>query len=83
MIISYDSLAQAVYIKISPEAKVARTIEFAPETFIDLAEDGDLVGVEMLNPGQLILKRLAKKFHRPELSRIRTDKITQILAHSA
>ncbi len=80
MIISYDSVADAVYIKIAPEAKVARTVEFAPETFVDLTEDGELVGIEMLNPGQLVLKQLAKKFHRPELSRIDTEKIQQAIA---
>lgn len=77
MIISYDNIADAVYIKIRPEAKVARTVEFAPETFIDLTEDGDLIGIEMLNPGQLILKRLAKKFYRPELARINIEKLQQ------
>ena len=80
MIISYDSLAGAVYIKLRPEAKVARTVEFAPETFIDLTEDGELIGVEMLNPGQLILKRLAKEFHRPELSKINTQKLQEAVA---
>lgn len=80
MILSYDSIANAVYIKIKPEAKIARTVEFAPETFIDLTEDGELVGVEMLNPGQLILKRLAKKYRRPELSKINPSKLQEALA---
>ncbi len=80
MIISYDSLAGVVYIKLRPEAKVARTVEFAPETFIDLTEDGELIGVEMLNPGQLILKKLAKEFHRPELSKINTQKLQEAVA---
>ena len=38
MIVSYDNVADAVYIKIKPEAKVCRTVEFAPETFLDLDE---------------------------------------------
>ena len=80
MIISYDNLAEAVYIKLKPEAKIAKTIEFAPETFIDIASDGELVGIEMLNPGNLVLKRLAKKFHRPELNRINTAKFKQAVA---
>ena len=80
MIVSYDSLADAIYIKIKPEAKVAKTIEFAPETFVDLSEDGDLIGIEMLNPGQLVLKRLAKKFHRPELSKINPQKLQEAVA---
>ncbi len=80
MIISYDSLAGVVYIKLRPGAKVARTVEFAPETFIDLTEEGELIGVEMLNPGQLILKKLAKEFHRPELSKINTQKLQEAVA---
>lgn len=80
MIISYDSLAQAIYIKLKPEAKVAKTIEFAPETFVDLDRDGDLIGIEMLNPGQLILKRIAKKFNRPELSRVHTQRLKEAYA---
>ena len=80
MIVSYDNLADAVYIKIKPEAKVHRTVEFAPETFVDLDEDGDLIGIEMLNPGQLILKRIAKKFHRPELSRVHPQKLHEAIA---
>lgn len=80
MIISYDNLAEAIYIKIKPEAKIARTVEFAPETFVDLAKDGDLIGIEMLNPGRLILKRIAKKFHRPELSKIYPHRIQGVIA---
>ncbi len=80
MIISYDNLADAVYIKIRPEAKVAKTIEFAPETFVDLTEEGELIGIEMLNPGNLILKRIAKKFHRPELSKINTNKLQEAIS---
>ncbi len=80
MIISYDNLAGAVYIKIKPEAEVARTVEFAPETFVDLDEDGDLIGIEMLNPGQLILMPIAKKFHRPELSRVHPNKLHEAFA---
>ena len=80
MIVSYDNLAQAIYIKIKPEAKVDRTVEFAPETFVDLDEDGDLIGIEMLNPGQLILKKIAIKFHRPELSKINSHKLQEAIA---
>lgn len=80
MIVSYDNMADAIYIKIRPEAKVAKTIEFAPETFVDLDKDGDLIGIEMLNPGTLILKRIAKKFHHPEISRIHPRKLQEAIA---
>lgn len=77
MIVSYDSLAEAVYIKLKPEGKVHETLEFAPETFADLDENGDLIGVELLNPGVLVLKRLAKHFHRPELAKIDPSKLQE------
>ena len=77
MIVSYDNIAEAVYIKLKPEGKVARTVEVAPETFVDLDKDGDLVGVELLNPGTLILRRLAKTYHRPELSRVNPEKLQE------
>lgn len=80
MIVSYDSLAEAVYIKIKPEGKVHRTVEFAPETFVDLDENGDLIGVELLNPGQLILKRIGKRFHRPELGKIDPAKLQEAVS---
>ena len=80
MVVSYDSLAQAVYIKLQPEAEVSRTIEFAPETFVDLDKNGNLIGIEMLNPARIVLKEIAKKFHHPELSRINPGKFKEAIA---
>jgi len=80
MIVSYDELADAVYIKIKPEGVVAKTIEFAPETFVDLTKDGELIGIEMLNPGNVILKRIAKKYHRPELFKVNTTKLQESIS---
>ena len=67
--ISFDPLAKVMYIALE-EGKVKRTIEFAPETFIDLDDKGNLIGIELLNPGTLMLRKLAKKYHRPELGKI-------------
>ncbi len=69
LMISFDPLAKVVYIALK-ESKVKRTIEFTPETFIDLDEKGNLIGIELLNPGTLILRKIAKKYHRPELGKI-------------
>ena len=80
MIVSYDNLARALYIKINSDVEVARTVEFAPETFVDLDKNGSLIGIEMLNPAQLILKRIAKKFHHPEISRINPNKLKEAIA---
>jgi len=80
MLISYDNLADAVYIQLQPEAKVARTVEVAPETFVDLDEHGELIGVELLNPTTLILRKLAKKYRRPELSAVHPQKLQEAVA---
>ena len=82
MTITFDSEAKALYVKIR-EGKVAKTIEFSPETFVDLDSKGHLLGVEMLNPGKLTiqkkarvlapLKRIATKFHQPALTNVFKD----------
>ncbi len=77
LMISFDPLAKAVYIALS-QGKVKRTIEFAPESFIDLDSKGNLMGIELLHPGTLILKKIAKKYHRPELKRIRIRPLQEV-----
>ena len=70
MKISFDTMAKAVYIEVDKN-KVSRTKEFAPGVFLDLDYKGNLVGVEMLSPGRLYFKKIAKKFHVPELTKVR------------
>ncbi|MDP8261342.1 MAG: DUF2283 domain-containing protein [Candidatus Kappaea frigidicola] len=69
MKISFDTLAKTVYIELEKK-KVARTREFAPEVFLDFDYKGGLIGVELLNPGTLVLKKVAKKFRKPELTKV-------------
>ena len=69
MKISFDTLAKAVYIELEKK-KVARTREFAPEVFLDFDYKGRLIGVELLNPGVFVLKKVAKKFRKPELTKV-------------
>ena len=76
MKISFDTLAKAVYIELERK-KVARTREFAPEVFLDFDYKGRLIGVEMLNPGMLVLKKVAKKFHKPELTKVHPKVIAE------
>ena len=76
MKISFDTLAKAVYIELERK-KVARTREFAPEVFLDFDYKGKLIGVELLNPGTLVLKQVAKKFHRPELTKVHPRAIAE------
>jgi len=69
MKISFDTLAKAVYIEIEKK-KVAKTVEFAPEVFLDFDYKKRLIGIELLNPGTFYLKRIARKYHRPELMKV-------------
>lgn len=69
MKISFDTLAKAVYIELEKK-KVARTKEFAPEVFLDFDYKGELIGIELLNPGTLYLKKIAKRFRKPDLEKV-------------
>jgi len=53
--------AMAVYFRLSAEP-IARTIEAdEPDVLIDVAEDGSVVGVELINPLAVTLKKALKK----------------------
>lgn len=68
--ITIDPKAKAIYVQIR-EGKVARTKEFAQETFADLDSSGHLLGVELLQPsGALIIRQVAHKLHHPILAKI-------------
>lgn len=77
MLISFDTEAKVMYIELS-EAKVVRTEEFAPEVFLDFDEAGNLLGIELLNPGKLKLQQIAKKFDVPQLRKIPARPVRQI-----
>ena len=80
MLISYDNDAKALYITLLSEAKVAKTVEFNLETYVDLTKKGELIGIEMLNPNHSDLCQIAKKYHHPELSRIHPEKLLKAVA---
>ena len=80
MMISYDNDAKAMYIALKAETKVSRTVEFSSDTFLDIAKNGELIGVEMLKPNHSELRRIAKKYHHPELSRIQPEKFLKAVA---
>ena len=83
MLISFDPEAMSLYIQIK-DAKVKRTLEVAPEIFVDLDDDDDLIGVEMLRPGQLtILKKIAVQYNEPALKNITSEHIPRAFAHAA
>ena len=80
MMVSYDNDAKALYIALVADTKVARTVEFSADTFLDFSKSGELVGVEMLNPNRTELKRIAKQYRHPELSRIYPDRFLKAVA---
>ena len=69
MKISFDTLVKVIYIELEKK-KVVRTKEFAPEVFLDFDYKGRLIGIELLNPGALYLKKIAKEFRKPELAKV-------------
>lgn len=76
MKIAFDTLAKAVYIELE-KRRVVRTREFAPEVFLDFDYKGRLIGVELLNPGTLYLKKVAKRFRKPELTKVHPRAIAE------
>ena len=80
MLVSYDNDAKAVYITLMADGKVAKTIEFDTDTYLDLTKRGELIGIEMLNPTRPVLLRIAKQFHHPELSRIYLNRLLKAVA---
>ena len=70
--ITIDPKALAIYVKLR-DGKVSRTKEFAKEIFADLNSEGKLLGVEILQPGILAIRQVARKFHNSTLARIAPD----------
>lgn len=79
MLISYDNDAKSIYISLVT-GKVAKTVEFDAETFLDFTKQGELAGIEMLRPNRSGLQRIAKKYRHPELSRIHPEKFLRAVA---
>lgn len=46
---SYDAEADALYVRLGPGA-VARQLQVTPEIIVDVAANGDLEGIEVLEP---------------------------------
>ena len=69
---TYGNKVQAVYMRFKKD-KIAKSkvIGKHSEAVIDMNENGDVVGIEMTQPGTLTLKRMIKKLPLPQI----TDKI--------
>lgn len=70
MTIKIDTQAGAAYIRLK-EGKVHATKEILPEVFADYNNKKELLGVELVSPCVVTLRKLARQLHLPILNRIR------------
>lgn len=50
--VTYDSDVNACYITLQSDQKIADTVESQTDCWVDLAGDGSIVGIEILNANQ-------------------------------
>ena len=85
MQLTFDPDTKVLYITLADDQdyKVAKTVEFAQEVFIDLDERGKVLGIEMLNPGIYsfhFIEKIADQYKLPQLKRIQhPEKIEEII----
>jgi uncharacterized protein YuzE len=80
MIASYDNTSRAVYIRLERNRKIHQTIEFAPETLVDIDAQGNLIGVELLRPASFrLLKRIGEKYQHDEIVRVNVRMLRHVL----
>ena len=80
MLISYDPVVKAAYIKLDHKAKVARTVRISQDTFVDLNARGRLIGVELLHPASANLGPIVIRFRCPDLRKIHPRKLQEVVA---
>ena len=70
---------EAAYFKLR-DNKVANTIKLAEGVYLDLDRKKRVVGVEMLNPGQVHIKEsIRRKYHLPRLDKLTIPNIPQAI----
>jgi uncharacterized protein YuzE len=52
MKVEYDQQADALYIALAREIRAARTVQVDPGTLVDLDDNGQLLGVEVIRPAR-------------------------------
>lgn len=78
-----DGDAKALYIRLK-EGNIAETIEYPEEreVFLDLDEQGQLLGIEVLGPSSIdleyILKDLAKRYGIDDLGSLVTKSLVEL-----
>lgn len=82
LIVSYDPVASAVYVRVK-SGRVSKTKKEAPGVFVDLDSKGHLLGVEFLDPKHIqisIVHRIARQFNLPGLKHINPRAIPAVYA---
>ena len=82
IIITCDPKVEALYIQMR-EGKVAKTVEYDEDIYVDLNSQNHLIGIELLNPSEVSpseLKRIASKYHVPDLRSINPSAVQEVYA---
>jgi uncharacterized protein YuzE len=70
MKITIDTTAKAAYIRLK-EGSCHITKEILPEVFVDFNAQKEILGIELISPCILTLRKVAQKLHLPILNRIK------------
>ena len=84
LIVSYDPVAHAAYIRVK-SGRVSRTVKETPDVFVDLDSKGSLLGVELLDPKNIrinIVHKIAKEFGFPGLKHLNLRAIPSIYTYA-
>ena len=69
MVITFDTKTQAAYIRLK-EGAVRHTKEILPEVFVDFGVGRRLLGIELISPCTITLRKVARQLKLPVLNRI-------------
>ena len=69
MVITFDTKTQAAYIRLK-EGVVRHTKEILPEVFVDFDVARRLLGIELIGPCTITLRKVARQLKLPVLNRI-------------
>jgi uncharacterized protein YuzE len=62
--VEYDQQADALYIALTEDAEVVRTVEIDPGTLVDVGSGGRLLGVEIIRPARpWPVDEILRQFH--------------------
>jgi uncharacterized protein YuzE len=83
-VFKHDNEIEAIYIKLR-EGKVSKSEELGPngEAIVDLDKSGNVIGIEMLEPGKITVRlfnKIKKQFNIKEIKNFKIDRLQQAFA---